>query len=58
MTPPVLLLHGFPLDARMWDGPAAVLEQAGYNVIAPNLPGSEAENEMARWARSVLELLP
>lgn len=54
----LLLLHAFPLDARMWDGQVEVLEQAGYEVIAPNLPGREPEPSLARWAARILELLP
>jgi pimeloyl-ACP methyl ester carboxylesterase len=37
-TPAVILLHGFPLDSRMW---AAQLEaiSAKHRVLAPDLPG-------------------
>jgi pimeloyl-ACP methyl ester carboxylesterase len=58
VIPPVLLLHGFPLDARMWEGQRARLEQAGYEVIAPNLPGRDPENDIARWSERILQLLP
>jgi pimeloyl-ACP methyl ester carboxylesterase len=58
VTPPVLLLHGFPLDARMWEAQQARLEQAGYEVIAPNLPGREPDNDIARWSERILQLLP
>ena len=54
----VLLLHAFPLDARMWEGQIPALEQAGYEVIAPNLPGREPDPDLRSWARRVLELLP
>lgn len=37
--PPVLLLHGFPDDARSWDIVADGLAEAGYRVIAPYLRG-------------------
>jgi pimeloyl-ACP methyl ester carboxylesterase len=57
VIPPVLLLHGFPLDARMWEAQRARLEQARYEVIAPNLPGWEPENEIARWSERILQLL-
>jgi pimeloyl-ACP methyl ester carboxylesterase len=57
-APPILLLHGFPLDARMWDSQVSVLEQAGYESLAPNLPGREPDNDLASWARRVLQLLP
>ena len=58
MLPPLVLLHGFPLDARMWDDQVAALEQAGYETLAPNLPGREPDNDLARWAERVLQLLP
>jgi 3-oxoadipate enol-lactonase len=54
----VLLLHAFPLDARMWDGQVPALEQAGYGVVAPNLPGREPEPDLESWAARILELLP
>lgn len=58
MSPPILLLHGFPLDARMWDAQVAALEQAGHETMAPNLPGREPDNDLAGWARRMLDLLP
>jgi 3-oxoadipate enol-lactonase len=54
----VLLLHAFPLDARMWKAQVAALEQAGHETIAPNLPGREPDNELGRWAERILQLLP
>ena len=54
----LLLLHAFPLDARMWEGQVPVLEQAGYEVIAPNLPGSQPDASLPSWAGRILELLP
>jgi 3-oxoadipate enol-lactonase len=54
----VLLLHAFPLDARMWEGQVPVLEQAGYEVLAPNLPGREPDPDLRSWAARVLELVP
>jgi pimeloyl-ACP methyl ester carboxylesterase len=36
---PILLIHGFPLDASMWDEQAAFLRDRGHRVITPNLPG-------------------
>jgi len=54
---PILLLHAFPLDVRMWEAQGVVLEQAGYEVIAPNLPGREPDNELS-WAERLLQLLP
>ena len=55
---PVVLLHAFPLDARMWDAQVSFLDRAGYETIAPNLPGREPDNDLARWATRILELLP
>jgi pimeloyl-ACP methyl ester carboxylesterase len=55
---PVLLLHAFPLDARMWGAQVSALEQAGYESLAPNLPGREPDNDLANWAGRVLQLLP
>jgi pimeloyl-ACP methyl ester carboxylesterase len=54
----LLLLHAFPLDARMWEGQIPVLEEAGYEVIAPTLPGSVPDAKLSSWAARVLELLP
>lgn len=36
LSDPVVLLHAFPLDARMWDGVRAA---HGNQLITPNLPG-------------------
>lgn len=36
LSDPVVLLHAFPLDARMWDGLRAA---HGDRLITPNLPG-------------------
>jgi pimeloyl-ACP methyl ester carboxylesterase len=36
---PVLLVHGFPLDVRMWDAQVPALAAAGWRVIAPDLRG-------------------
>jgi pimeloyl-ACP methyl ester carboxylesterase len=58
MSVPILLLHAFPLDARMWEAQSTLLEQAGYEVITPNLPGQEPENDLRRWAERLLQLLP
>ncbi|MBX6375517.1 MAG: alpha/beta hydrolase [Acetobacteraceae bacterium] len=37
--PPVILLHGFPDDARAWDQVAAPLAEAGCRVVVPFLRG-------------------
>ncbi|MGH3011783.1 MAG: alpha/beta fold hydrolase [Gaiellaceae bacterium] len=55
--PTVLLLHAFPLDARMWDGVQPSLEGAGFDVAAPNLPGDELELGFDSWARRLLGLV-
>lgn len=58
MSPPaVLLLHAFPLDARMWDGQRGALEAAGHEVVAPHLPGPAPELGFDAWARRVLALV-
>jgi 3-oxoadipate enol-lactonase len=56
-SPTVLLLHAFPLDARMWDGQRAALEAAGHRVVAPDLPGPAPELGFDAWARRVLALV-
>ena len=55
--PTALLLHAFPLDARMWDRLAALLEEAGYPVVAPDLPGDEPALGFTDWATRVLGLV-
>jgi pimeloyl-ACP methyl ester carboxylesterase len=37
--PAVCLIHGFPLDRRMWQPQVSSLVSAGYRVIAPDLRG-------------------
>lgn len=37
--PAIVLVHGFPLDRRMWQPQVAELAQAGYRVIVPDLRG-------------------
>src|SRR5688572_7436459 len=36
---PVVLLHGFPLDSRMWEAQVSALAGGGRRVIAPDLRG-------------------
>jgi 3-oxoadipate enol-lactonase len=55
--PRVVLLHAFPLDCRMWSQTKSVLEEAGYWVSAPDLPGPEAEPTLTAWADRVLALV-
>jgi pimeloyl-ACP methyl ester carboxylesterase len=52
--PIILLLHAFPLDARMWTAQQRALEDAGYEVVAPDLPGAEPEIGFGPWAERVL----
>lgn len=62
-TPPVVLLHAFPVNAGMWDEQIAAL--AGrWRVVAPDLPGfgqsqpsPEGEASIDGWADLVAELL-
>jgi pimeloyl-ACP methyl ester carboxylesterase len=60
---PLLLVHGFPLDARMWRAQVAALGGAG-EVLAPDLPGHgraskmkpcRSMDEMARYLAGVLD---
>jgi pimeloyl-ACP methyl ester carboxylesterase len=62
---PVLLVHGFPDDARTWDRLASVLAADGYRTIAPYVRGfgptrfagdAERTGEVAALARDVLAL--
>jgi pimeloyl-ACP methyl ester carboxylesterase len=55
--PTVLLLHAFPLDSRMWDGIRPALAEAGFDVVAPDLPGAEPELGFDAWAPRVLGLV-
>ena len=50
----VLLLHAFPLDARMWEAQRRALEGAGHDVVAPELPGPDADIGFDVWAKRVL----
>jgi pimeloyl-ACP methyl ester carboxylesterase len=58
MAPPVVFLHAFPLDARMWADQIAAFEQAGFEALAPNLPGRQPANDLGAWAERILQLLP
>jgi pimeloyl-ACP methyl ester carboxylesterase len=55
--PAILLLHAFPLDARMWEAQQQRLEAAGGEVVAPDLPGEEPEVGLGSWGRRVLGLV-
>jgi pimeloyl-ACP methyl ester carboxylesterase len=59
--PPLVLVHGFPLDARMWDAQVGALSQ-DRRVIVPDLPGfgrskSDAPFTLASLADSLHALL-
>lgn len=56
---PVVLLHGFGLDARMWSAQIDELRQR-HRVLAPDLPGfgpDGVETGVVRPAEAVLQLL-
>jgi ribosomal-protein-alanine N-acetyltransferase len=56
---PVVLLHGFGLDARMWSAQVAALRRR-HRVLAPDLPGfgaNGAESGVARPAEAIFQLL-
>ena len=55
--PAVLFLHAFPLDSRMWDGIAPAVADAGYEVVAPDLPGGDLQLGFPAWAERVLALV-
>jgi pimeloyl-ACP methyl ester carboxylesterase len=42
----------------MWEGQIPSLEQAGHEVIAPNLPGNQPDSSLSSWAARILEVLP
>jgi pimeloyl-ACP methyl ester carboxylesterase len=65
----LLLVHGFPLGARMWEeqlhglgDPAFPANVAGWRILAPSLPGFDGSDRMVRptvddYARHVLLFL-
>jgi len=49
--PVVLLIHGFPLNRRMWQPQLQPLSSAGYRVIAPDLRGfGESEASLSGYS--------
>ncbi|MEZ5425571.1 MAG: alpha/beta hydrolase [Pyrinomonadaceae bacterium] len=36
---PILLIHAFPLNRKMWKGQIGPLSQAGFQIVLPDLPG-------------------
>lgn len=61
--PAVVLIHGFPLNRRMWQPQLTALAGAGYRAVAPDLRGfgesapGEEPWTMARFADDVVALL-
>jgi 3-oxoadipate enol-lactonase len=55
--PAVLLLHAFPFDARMWDGIRPALDDAGFEAVAPDLPGADVDLGFDAWSQRVLGLV-
>jgi pimeloyl-ACP methyl ester carboxylesterase len=61
--PPLLLLHGFPLNRTMWRPQIAALTQAGYRVITPDLRGfgesrmTSATVNMSSYADDIVALM-
>lgn len=53
----VLLLHAFPFDARMWDGIRPALDDAGFEAVAPDLPGADVDLGFGAWSQRVLGLV-
>jgi len=45
---PILLFHGIPARARLWEGVMPVLADAGYRVFAPDLRTVIAESELSK----------
>jgi pimeloyl-ACP methyl ester carboxylesterase len=64
---PIVLLHGFPDDARAWDEVAAPLARAGHRALAPYLrgcgptrflgPGAPRMAQQAAIGQDVLDLI-
>jgi pimeloyl-ACP methyl ester carboxylesterase len=53
--PAVVLVHGFPLDRRMWQPQVAELIRLGYRVIVPDLRGfGESQVPSKGWTLSHL----
>ena len=59
---PVVLLHAFPLNRRMWDAQVTLLQRQGYSPLALDLPGFgdsplAGSADLAGFARAVLQTL-
>ena len=66
MAPVVVLLHAFPLDARLWDGVAGPLSEDDWDVVVPDLLGFggsrlpedfDEDPSLVHHARAVLSML-
>ncbi len=61
--PPVLLIHGWMMSGAVYSGIAEDLEQAGYNVIVPDLRGagesapSNSDYSLATFAADMIAIL-
>ena len=42
----------------MWDEQVAALGRAGYETLAPTLPGREPDDDLGSWAERILEVVP
>ncbi|MDZ4184784.1 MAG: alpha/beta hydrolase [Desulfuromonadales bacterium] len=60
---PLLLIHGFPLNRKMWRPQVAALTEAGYRVITPDLRGfgesrrTSAAVNMSSYADDIVALM-
>ena len=54
--PPVLLVHGFPLDRTMWAAQAAALVDAGFRAIVPDLRGYGKSTQTAEDAATGVDM--
>ena len=61
--PPLLLIHGFPLNRMMWRPQIEALTKAGYRVITPDLRGfgesrmTSAAVNMSSYADDIIALM-
>ncbi len=58
LGPPVILLHGFPEDARTWKHQIPALVDAGFSILAPDLRGyGRSDRPTARGAYHMKHLV-
>lgn len=61
--PAVVLIHGFPLCRQMWQGQIRALQNGGFRIIAPDLPGFGAsvpllgKGSMSEYADAIMAML-